>query len=518
VSTAIEIANLFSTLGLRIDKQAWGEADSKLEGMRSSLSGLAKLAVGALAGFGFGAAIKSGVAFNSTMEDTRNQIALMLALSKKTDLADELGVAGELMNDLQERAKKLPGSLSDYTGVLATIAKPLSDAGVSMKDLEDITVGAAVAAKSMGVGLDAGARDVKQALMGQYHQLDQLTSGILGNFGFGGEEGTRKFNALSAERRAAIIKEAFTQKQLSEAAEAQANSASGRWDTFKATVQETLGRVAAPLFAKLSTLLAGVNDWLDKNGEAIERVANVIGGALATALDLVVSTITFLTGGSDEAIAALIGIGVAIATVVVPALAAMAAGWIAAAAPILAVVAAVGFLALGVIKLVKHWDEVKAAGGRAWDWIKERARSLVDSLESLGETIAAPFIAAFKVVKAIASAVINFFVDRINDVIDSMNWVIRKADKLPGVNMDEFGHLDHVGSEDKSRGLSGPRGPVYTPTTTSITNGGMSSVKNVTVGPTTIKIDATNMTPEQLRPHLEGVVDDRLGDHLRAED
>ena len=42
--------------------------------------------------------------------------------------------------------------------------------------------------------------------------------------------------------------------------------------------------------------------------------------------------------------------------------------------------------------------------------------------------------------------------------------------------------------------------------------------KSVSVGPTTINIDATNMTPEQLRPAVEQAVDSRLGDHLRAED
>jgi hypothetical protein len=36
------------------------------------------------------------------------------------------------------------------------IAQPITDAGIGVKDLEDITVGTAVAAKAMSVDLEAG--------------------------------------------------------------------------------------------------------------------------------------------------------------------------------------------------------------------------------------------------------------------------------------------------------------------------------------------------------------------------
>jgi hypothetical protein len=144
---------------------------------------------------------------------------------------------------------------------------------------------------------------VNQAIMGQFHSVDQLTGRILGSLGYVGEEGRKRFNDLSKAQRAAVLKQALTQKQLAQLADAQSKNASGRWDTFKAQVQETLGRVAAPLFAKLSTLLASVNDWLDKNGDAVEKVAAVIGSVLAARSTRSSDTINFLTRAAMRRIA-----------------------------------------------------------------------------------------------------------------------------------------------------------------------------------------------------------------------
>lgn len=516
--TSVEVAKLFGTLGLNIDRRAWEKADNLLDKTQLSLGSIAKLAAGALAGFTFGAAVKSGISFNATLQDTRTQIAGMLALAKHTDLADQFDAADGLMANLQERAKKLPGSLTDYTKVLGMIAQPITDAGIGLQDLEDITVGAAVAAKAMNVDLEAAARDVNQAIMGQFHSVDQLTGRILGSLGYVGEAGRKRFNSLSKAQRAAVLKQALTQKQLAQLADEQSKNASGRWDTFKATVQETLGRVTAPLFAKLASLLAGVNDWLEKNSAAVERVAAAIGGALGSALDAIVDTVEFLSSGSDEAIALLIGIAVTIGTFVVPALFSMAAGWIAALAPVLAIVAGVALLMYGLIKLIKHWDKVKAAGVRAWDWIKRAALSfwgwlrslpgrLVDVLAGFGQKIIDAFARAWAAIKQGAEDAFNY-VSHLARKIPVLGFLGEKLGQGAGfiVNQltgDQLDAIDAVGTAPAAP-------PVFTPSAA----GASSTVKNVSIGPTTINIDATNMTPEQLRPEMERVLDNRL----RAED
>jgi hypothetical protein len=108
MAAGVEVAELFGTLGLRMDKAAWARADSALERTQLSLSSLARLAAGAFAGFSVGSAIKSGIAFNATLEDTRNQIAGMLSLAKHTDLADQLETADGLMATSRSAPRSSP--------------------------------------------------------------------------------------------------------------------------------------------------------------------------------------------------------------------------------------------------------------------------------------------------------------------------------------------------------------------------------------------------------------------------
>ena len=514
--TAIEVASLFSTLGLKVDKNEWKKGDDAIGGMRSALGSLAKYASGILAGIGFSAAIKSGVKFNANMEETREQVAGMLALSKKTDLADQYENADSVLKGLQERAKKLPGSLADYTSVLGDITQQITGAGGSMKDLEDITVGAAVAAKSMKVPLEAAARDVNQALMGQFHSVDQLTGRILGSLGYVGEEGRKRFNALSKERRLAVLKEAFTQKQLAQLADAQSKTAAGRWDTFKANIVETLGRVAMPLFKSLSGILATANEWLERNSATVDKIANAIGSALGGALNAIVEVLGFLTSGSDEAIAVLVGIAGTILGFVVPALGAMAAGWIAAAAPILAIVAAVAAVAYGIIKLIKHWDKVRAAGGRAWDWVKDKAQSFIDFFRRLPGRIVDAF-------EDMVDSIRTFF----RDLFD---WIIAEAKKLPG-RVPILGRLgralgegagwivntvtgqEHLDGIDQI--IDAPAAaptPMFTPSPSS-------STKSISVGPTTVNVHPTpGMSEERVGEIAGQAARESLRDALRAED
>lgn len=475
----IKVASLFAGLGLKVDKAAWANGTAAIERLKSGLATIAK--VGAVAGVALGGlgvlGVGAGLKFNATMEETRNQIAGMLSLAKKTDLADQLGTSDALMKSLQERAKKLPGSLTDYTKVLGMVAQPLVDAGLSIKDLEDLTVGAAVAAKAMSVDLEAAARDVNQAVMGQFHSTDQLTGRLLGSLGYVGEAGREKFNKLSKARRAQVLKEALTQKQLAQMADAQSKSANGRMDTFKATVVETLGRVAAPLFAKLTNLLGGVNVWLEANSAAVDKFASAVGGVLAKAFEFagvviakVSDAIKWLTSGSDEALAVIVAMLISVAsvivTMVVPALIAMAAGWVAALAPVLLTIAAIALVAYGVIKLVRHWDTVKRAGGRAWDWIKDKAHGFVRWLAGIGVMIAAPFIAAFEMVRSVVMGLID-------GIVAKIDWVVNKAKSIGSA---VTGSID---IDAMKRNMMATQGGVTAPTLSGAANGGATTNNNV---------------------------------------
>lgn len=250
--------------------------------------------------FGIREGYKALIGFNSTVQDTKQQVAGMLALTKKTDLADQVAVADRLYANLQRRAKALPGTTSEYTQMLGSITQPITDAGGGLKDLEDMTVNSVVAAKALRVQWDAAARDIDQALRGQFHSTDQFTGKILGSVGYKGEEGREKYNAMSADQRLEVLRGALLQKQLTQLANAQGESFGGMLSTLQSTVQEFFGKVGLPLFKAISAELKRWNVWLDDNTDKVDAFAQKLGDGLVKGFGVVKNVVGFLVDHADE--------------------------------------------------------------------------------------------------------------------------------------------------------------------------------------------------------------------------
>lgn len=268
------------------------------------LSGtLGKLAGLAAGGFGLQQAGKALIGFNSDVEDTKIQIAGMLALARKTDLADELKVADKVFSSLQQRAKSLPGTTAEYARFAGMITQPIVDAGLGMKDLEDLTVNSVVAAKALGIEAEVAARDIDQALRGQFHSTDVFSGKLLGSIGYKGEAGRSKYNAMDGDKRAAELKRALMQKQLTQMADAQGKTFSGMMSTFQDTLQQTLGKIGLPLFKAITEELKRWNAWADANADRLDAWGRTFGDALVTGFGYVKDAIGFLVDHKDELIA-----------------------------------------------------------------------------------------------------------------------------------------------------------------------------------------------------------------------
>jgi hypothetical protein len=237
--------------------------------------------------FGARAAGKALIGFNATVQDTKSQIAGMLALTKHTDLVDQLGVADRLFASLQQRAKTLPGTTAEYTQMAGMLVQPITDAGLGMKDLEDLTVNSVVGAKALGVAWDVAARDIDQALRGQFHSVDVFSGKLLGSVGFKGEEGRGKFNAMSASQRADTLRGALMQKQLTQLATQQGENFNGALSTLQDTIQQFLGKVGLPLFKQITTELKQWNVWIDANSDRIDSWTSKLANGLMEAFDIV---------------------------------------------------------------------------------------------------------------------------------------------------------------------------------------------------------------------------------------
>lgn len=261
-----------------------------------AFSKLGAVVVGAV---GVRAAGKALVGFNSTVEDTRLQIAGMLALARKKDLVTQFAHADRVFANLQKRAMSLPGTTMEYARMAGAITQPIIDAGMTLRDLEDLTVNSVVGAKALGIAWDVAARDIDQALRGQYKSVDVFTGKILGSAGYKGEAGREKFNALSAQKRAAELKSALTQPQLEQLAAAQGATFAGVTSQLGDAFEQVVGKIGLPLFKAITAEVKGWNKWLDENKRQVAEVAQTLGEGLVKGFGAVKDAIGFLVTHAD---------------------------------------------------------------------------------------------------------------------------------------------------------------------------------------------------------------------------
>lgn len=166
-----------------------------------------------------------------------------------------------------------------------------------------------------------------------------------------------------------------------------------------------------PVLSIGGKLISGIGSVISVGGKLISGVGSaikVIGGIAP-----VVSNIGSVAGGVIPSIAtALGGIGTFITGTLVPGIASLAAGIgsaIAAALPVIAVIAAI--VAAGVA-LYKNWDKVKEAAGHMVDYVSNAWNTLLNNLNIIGDAI---------------SKKIESVKNKIGKVIDSIGELPSKA-------------------------------------------------------------------------------------------
>lgn len=244
---------------------------------------LGKVGMMVAGAFGVGQAKKSLLDFNSGMEQAQIQMAGLMEQAGSGNFVGNMDRAATLVKQMQLDARASVGTTQDFVRMASMLVQPLTMAGGSMETLRDMTKQSVVASQSMGIAADVAARDVDQAIRGQYHSIDQFTSKLLTPKGFGGEEGRRKFNQMSMQDRLATVKSALNSPAIAAMAKAQETSFAGVTSTLVDTFQMTLGKVGMPLFKGITKEVQRWNEWLDKNDQKISHMAGIVGNKLLQA-------------------------------------------------------------------------------------------------------------------------------------------------------------------------------------------------------------------------------------------
>ncbi len=166
-------------------------------------------------------------------------------------------------------------------------------------------------------------------------------------------------------------------------AQAQLNEAMGKLGEATAPIMTMLTELGANI---LTTLAPHLQSFAENYLPTIKDVLETIGMALSNTLSFLLehSTVLGVIAAVIGTVVAAIGLYNAVAAVkaamdaaqvttiwgLVAAHTAQAAAALAALAPYILIVAAIAAVIAIIVLCIKHWDDIAAAAGKAWDWIK----------------------------------------------------------------------------------------------------------------------------------------------------
>jgi hypothetical protein len=370
-------------------ERAAGTAGRGFGGLQTIMGSGLKVAAGAAAagvlalGAGFGAATVDGFRINSTLENVRAQL---VAFTKDGDLADQM------LADIREEAARTPFAFEELAKATASLLPASIQSGIALEDL--IQQAEILAASNPAQGLEGAAFSLREALSGDFVS-------IIDRFNLP----RTRLNELKAEGVPAMEAITIAMREMGLDASLVAGMAltmTGRWSTFKDTMDTVKAALAKPLFDRVKEGLSKLQPVLDANMPRMLELATLVGDKLAAGVEWLVrsalSAATALSGmgGAIQgvisragemlgpvldvagAIASAVGsfvswkdvlgaVGIVLASIVIPAL----AGMVAAAAPVILVAAA---LVAGVALLRNAWE-------RDWGGIQEKTAAAVAAIQ-----------------------------------------------------------------------------------------------------------------------------------------
>lgn len=370
------VSELLAKLGLSIDKESFAKGGKVLVGLKAGLAGiLENVNVGSVLEMvkGVGDLADAAVKSASKLGITAEAVQELGYAAEASDLSQEKLEAGlgRLSVNLREVARTGKGPAAE---ALWALKVPLS----SLKKLSPDQQLAKIADAFEKLPPGAKKASIASGLFSR--SLGTSFIPLLDSGADGIDELRNKAREMGRVVSTEVAKdfEAFNDKQTELA---------GTWQGMKTDI-------AVALLPSLNLVVDKIQDWMAKNRELIAsglekfiKAISIAASYFATALEWVFKGLDWIVGGSDEAIAVLIALGIALAPVILAWLATAAATALATIQFVL-IVAAIAAVVYGLMYLIKHPDKVKKAFKIAWEFIKEKADWLWQKLKGIGQSIA----------------------------------------------------------------------------------------------------------------------------------
>ncbi len=225
------------------------------------------------AGVGLLAGAKAGLGFNNSMEQVTAQLNAFTKDGKQS---------AKILDMIKDRAARTPFAFEEMAAATAGLMGSARLAGKPLVDL----VGQAeiLAASNPAQGLEGAAFAIREAVSGDFQS-------VIERFGLP----RTMINDLKKEGVPALEIVSRAMQSMGYDADLVSNmaeTASGRWSTFKDTLMGFAGTASEGLFKRLSSGLGDINKMLSDPAviAGMDRFAKMIGGQLTAAFNWLVNT------------------------------------------------------------------------------------------------------------------------------------------------------------------------------------------------------------------------------------
>jgi hypothetical protein len=427
-----EVADLFASLGLRIDQGAWAKGDQRIGQTRDALGRFqagAGRAAGAVGGVGAaagaagkqaahsfdaaGAALKGYLVLlggrfaydhfiksNADMQSSIIGLSAMIEGNLGGSFQQATAQAKDLYAEFQKFSTKTPVTTAEILEFGRSVAVATFQAGGKIKDLQEITEQGVIASKVLTPERGPGyaSLELSEMLMGNVSNRMVFAKQLLGFVKMTEEQ----FRELNAKQRMEVVKSALNSKAMKDAANAFQTSFAGVTSTFEDKLQIAFRKVGAPLFEAITKQVARFNEWLDKNQDKIEEVGKAIGTWLGEAFEFMSAAIGIVIDKGGELLDWLdqfVDSGEVVKSLMIALGAVMVAFAIESAIafatnPVTLIVLAVAALVYGIRKLMAYpggvgkafrdaFDAIRRAAAAAWQAIKDGFSAAFDFIADL---------------------------------------------------------------------------------------------------------------------------------------
>lgn len=433
------IADLVAGLSLKVDGSSFTKGDGMIGRIKSAV---VKLAVAAGAAF----------AVDKIYDSVKSVIDLGSALN---DTAQKTGMTIEGLQELGYVAKLNSSSMEEVAAASTKLTRGLESAKTgSGPAVDGLAALHLTMSKIMKLPVDQRIEMIAQAIAKMPDGAEK-TAASMNLFGKSGASLIPTLNDLGANGAKLRAEFKAMGGEISGSDAAGLDDLGDNIDRTKAQLHGLKTQVVVALMPQIKLVVDSVMGWVKANKDLIAsgihtfvdglvagfRVVGDVIGIVITGVTAIEDVFKAAFDGDAGSIALLTGLGGVLLTVVVPAIWTMVSGWwamvpavVAATWPVIEIGLAVAAVAYGVVQLIKHWPQVKAAARSAFDWIASKASSIKNTIVGVGAAIYDFFAGIGNAIKAAVQAVIDWIEEKIDAIIKKVHAAVATIAK-PGTGL-----------------------------------------------------------------------------------